>query len=102
MIQKIYEVMKEIHDPEIPLNIVDLGLIKNIYVNDGEVNIVMTLTSPDCPLQELILETVSKKILNEVEGIKSVNISLDFTKTWTTNHISKEGKEKLKKLGWNF
>jgi metal-sulfur cluster biosynthetic enzyme len=101
MIQKIYEIMKEIYDPEIPLDIVNLGLIKNININNGEINIVMTLTSPDCPLANVIITNIRNKLLQELEDVEKVNIHLDFTKSWTTDEISPDGREKLRKLGWN-
>lgn len=101
MVQKIYEIMKDIYDPEIPLDIVNLGLIKSININNDEVNITMTLTSPNCPLADLITENIRNKLLKELKNIKKVNIYLDFTKVWTTQEISPDGKEKLKKLGWN-
>ncbi|MGB9765921.1 MAG: metal-sulfur cluster assembly factor [Sulfurihydrogenibium sp.] len=102
MVQKIYKIMKDIYDPEIPLNFIDLGLIKSITLNGNEVNIVMTLTSPECPLKDVIVQNIQSRILSEIENVEKVNIYFDFTKVWTASNISKEGREKLKKLGWNL
>lgn len=101
MIQKIYEIIKDVYDPEIPLDIVNLGLIKSINVNNKEVDIIMTLTSPQCPLADVIIENIRSKLLQELKDVEKVNIHLDFTKVWTMQEISAYGKEKLKKLGWN-
>ena len=101
MINKIYDSLKEIYDPEIPLDIVNLGLVKSIEVKEDSVDIVLILTSPSCPLQDLILSNIKNKLKNDLK-IENVNINLDFTTLWSTSMITKEGKEKLQKLGWKI
>jgi metal-sulfur cluster biosynthetic enzyme len=101
MINKIYDSLKEVYDPEIPLDIVNLGLVKAIDIKDNYINIVLMLTSPNCPLQDVIVSQVISKLKNDL-NIENVNITLDFTTPWSTSLITKEGKEKLQKLGWKI
>ena len=68
--EKIVRVLKTVFDPEIPVDIYELGLIYNIDINDGEVIIEMTLTAPNCPAADFILEDVKQKV-EGVEGVKS-------------------------------
>ncbi|RMD45748.1 MAG: metal-sulfur cluster assembly factor [Aquificota bacterium] len=96
----IYEILKNICDPEIPIDIVNLGLVKNVSINDKKINIEMTLTTPRCPLEELIKNLIINAIKEKYPDLE-VNIKFVFNKPWTTEDISKEGKEKLRNLGWN-
>ena len=81
--EKIVRVLKTVFDPEIPVDIYELGLIYNIDINDGEVIIEMTLTAPNCPAADFILEDVKQKV-EGVEGVKSVEIKLVFEPEWST------------------
>jgi metal-sulfur cluster biosynthetic enzyme len=101
MINKIYDSLKEVYDPEIPLDIVNLGLVKAIDIKDNCINIVLMLTCPNCPLQDVIVSQVINKLKNDL-NIENINITLDFTTPWSTSLITKEGKEKLQKLGWKI
>ena len=76
--ERIVDVLKTVYDPEIPVNIWDLGMIYKIDVlDDGNVNVDMTFTSPSCPAADFILEDVRSKI-ESVSGIKAANIELVF------------------------
>ncbi len=87
---KIIEVIKTIFDPEIPVNIYDLGLIYNIEVDDkNKVNIVMTLTSPNCPIADSILEEVYDKV-SAIEEVTHVDVNLTFDPEWTKDMLSEE------------
>ena len=88
--QKIVDTLKTIFDPEIPVNIYDLGLIYEIYVEaDGHVRVVMTLTSPNCPVAESLPEEVHDKVM-EVEGVKYCELNLTFDPPWTKEMLSDE------------
>ena len=92
---KIVEILKTVYDPEIPVNIYDLGLIYRIDVNeDASVNVDMTLTAPSCPAADFIMEDVQQKV-ESVEGVKSVNINLVFEPQWDKDMMSEEAKLKL-------
>jgi metal-sulfur cluster biosynthetic enzyme len=93
--EHIYEILKEVMDPEVELNIVDLGLIYSLDF-DGEkrVNIVMTLSTPACPLGDAIILNVKESIKKHYPDF-DVNVNLVFDPPWTPNMISEEGKAKL-------
>ena len=92
---KIVETLKTVYDPEIPVNIYDLGLIYRIDVNeDASVNVDMTLTAPSCPAADFIMEDVQQKV-ESVEGVKSVNINLVFEPQWDKDMMSEEAKLEL-------
>jgi len=87
---KIIEVIKTIFDPEIPVNIYDLGLIYEIDVDDeGKARVVMTLTSPNCPVAESLPEEVHDKVA-EIDGITHVDLNLTFDPPWTKDMLSEE------------
>ena len=86
----IVKVLKTVYDPEIPVNIYDLGLIYEIDVRDeGKVRIVMTLTSPNCPVAESLPEEVYEKVL-AVDGVNDVELHLTFDPPWTKDMLSEE------------
>ncbi len=92
---KIIAEIKKIYDPEIPVNIYDLGLIYNITVkNENEVAVEMTLTSPNCPVAESLPRMVKENI-NAVEGVNKVNLKLVWTPPWTKEMMSEEAKLEL-------
>lgn len=92
---KILKILKTIYDPEIPVNIYDLGLIYEILVNDqGTANITMTLTAPGCPMAEELMAEVRKKVAT-VEGVRDVEVKLTFTPPWTKDLMSEEAKLEL-------
>lgn len=88
--EKIVAVLKTVYDPEIPVNIYDLGLIYNIDVKaNGEVSLEMTLTAPNCPAGDFILEDVKQKV-EGIEGVTKVDINLVFEPEWTKDRMSEE------------
>ena len=88
--EEIVNTLKGIFDPEIPVNIYDLGLIYEVNVNDeGKANIVMTLTSPNCPVAESMPEEVFDKV-SAIEGITHVDVNLTFDPPWTKDMLSDE------------
>ena len=92
---KIVEMLKTVYDPEIPVNIYDLGLIYKIDVTEkGNVNIDMTLTAPNCPAADFILEDVRQRI-DSIEGVNSANINLVFEPEWDKDMMSDEAKLEL-------
>ena len=91
----IINILKEIYDPEIPINIYDLGLIYQIDVKDGDVYILMTLTFPGCPMGNLLVETVKDRV-KKLEGVSSVKVELTFDPRWTPEML-KKGLERDKK-----
>ena len=91
----IIHTLKTIYDPEIPVNIYELGLIYKIDINDtGYVSLQMTLTAPACPVAGEILADVDNK-LRDVEGVTDVNVMLTFDPPWTKEMMSEEAKLEL-------
>ena len=90
--EDIVNQMKEVFDPEIPVNIYDLGLIYEIKIDEEKkVEIIMTLTSPNCPVAESLPQEVSQKIKN-LHGIKSLAVYLTFDPPWDQNMMSEDAK----------
>ncbi|UGV39743.1 metal-sulfur cluster assembly factor [Methanococcoides orientis] len=87
--EDVMEVLKSCYDPEIPINIVDLGLIYNVDVEDEEVHIKMTLTTPGCPMGAMILDNVRQKV-ESIDGIKKAEVELVWEPPWTPDRISKK------------
>ena len=92
---KIIAEVKKIYDPEIPVNIYDLGLIYNIEIKkDNEAHIEMTLTSPNCPVAESLPKMVKENI-NSIEEVKKVELKLVWSPPWTKDMMSEEAKLEL-------
>ena len=93
--EKIVDVLKTVYDPEIPVNIYDLGMIYKIDVDEkGNLDMDMTFTAPSCPAADFILEDVRTKV-ESVEGIKSANINLVFDPAWDQSMMSEEARIEL-------
>jgi FeS assembly SUF system protein len=91
----IVQVLKSIYDPEIPVNIYDLGLIYDINISDDKkAEIVMTLTAPNCPIADQILIEVKEKVA-AVEGISDAEVKLVFDPPWDQNMMTDEAKLEL-------
>ncbi len=87
--------LKDVYDPEIPVNIYDLGLIYNVDVDENDTaNIVMTLTAPGCPVADMLLQDVKQSALL-VEGIKDANVELTFDPPWEKSMMSEEARLEL-------
>ena len=92
---KVIAEIKKIYDPEIPVNIYELGLIYKIEVNnDNKINIDMTLTSPNCPVAESLPKQVKDNIL-KVEGVSDVNLNLVWEPPWNKDMMSEAAKLEL-------
>ena len=84
--------LKTVFDPELPVNVYDLGLIYKIDVTDDfVVNIDMTLTAPSCPAADYMIEDINQKV-GSIEGVKAVNVELVYEPEWTKDMMSEEAK----------
>jgi metal-sulfur cluster biosynthetic enzyme len=90
----IYECLKTVFDPEIPVNVVDLGLIYDVQVKEGGVYVQMTLTFPGCGMGPFIAQQAEWAI-QDVEGVEDVEIELVFDPPWSPDLISEEAKAQL-------
>ena len=93
--ERIVDVLKTVYDPEIPVNIYDLGLIYKIDVKDNyDVDIDMTFTAPSCPAADFILEDVRQKV-DSLEGVKNAVVNLVFEPTWDQSMMTEEARVEL-------
>ena len=93
--EKIVGIIKTIFDPEIPVDIYELGLIYDVFVNqDMDVKVLMTLTSPNCPVAETLPMEVEEKI-RSIEEVRNAEVEITFDPTWTQDMMSEEAKLEL-------
>ena len=92
---EIVKVLKSIFDPEIPVDIYELGLIYDVFLNeDNEVKILMTLTTPNCPVAESLPQEVKDKVA-EIDGVKNAEVEMTFEPPWSRDLMSEEAKLEL-------
>jgi FeS assembly SUF system protein len=92
---KIVEKIKTIYDPEIPVDIYELGLIYDVFVNEkSDVRILMTLTSPNCPVAETLPMEVEEKI-RSIDEVRNAEVEITFDPPWTQDMMSEEAKLEL-------
>lgn len=91
---QVLEAMRQVYDPEIPINVVDLGLVYDVKVDGGRVDVRMTLTAPGCGMGPFIAQQAEWAI-SELEGVEEVHVDLVFDPPWTPDRITEEGKKKL-------
>ncbi|MDP2730164.1 MAG: metal-sulfur cluster assembly factor [Dehalococcoidales bacterium] len=94
--EKVLEALKDCYDPEIPVNIIDLGLVYGVEIEEDKVKVKMTMTAPGCPLHATIANDVKSHLL-AVEGVKDAKVDIVWEPPWTQSRITPEGK---KALGW--
>lgn len=94
------QAMKAVLDPEIGINVVDLGLVYDIIVEDRTAHLRMTLTSMGCPLTELLHQQATL-VLTRLPGIDDAEVEFVFSPPWTTDMISEEAREELRAMGFN-
>lgn len=93
--EAIVSMLKTVYDPEIPVNIYDLGLIYKVDIDDEKnVRIDMTLTAPNCPAADFILEDVRQKVAS-IDGVRNVEVNLVFEPEWDRDMMSEEAKLEL-------
>ena len=91
---EVLEALKEVYDPEIPVNVVDLGLVYDLQVSDGDVDIKMTLTFAGCGMGPYIAQQAEWRVA-EIEGVEDVNVEMVYDPPWTPDLISEDGKKSL-------
>lgn len=90
----VYEVLRDVYDPEIPVNIVDLGLVRDVSLVDGNIAMEMTLTFAGCGMGPYIAQQAEWR-LAELEGVEDIKVDLVFDPPWTPDEITDEGKKLL-------
>jgi metal-sulfur cluster biosynthetic enzyme len=92
--EQVYEALHECYDPEIPVNIVDLGLVYDIEVTDDQVAVKMTLTAPGCGMGAMIAADAKQKIM-DLDGVSDATVDLVWDPPWNPSMIAEEAKQKL-------
>jgi|TARA_Y100000590_G_C15675618_1_gene997904 metal-sulfur cluster biosynthetic enzyme len=92
--EDVLEALKEVYDPEIPVNVVDLGLVYDCHVEGGDVNVKMTLTFPGCGMGPYIAQQAEWRIA-EIEEVEDVEVEMVYEPPWSPDLISEEGKAAL-------
>ncbi|HBD83423.1 MAG TPA: metal-sulfur cluster assembly factor [Dehalococcoidia bacterium] len=92
--EDVLEALHDVFDPEIPVNVVDLGLIYGVEVDDGNVDVTMTLTFAGCGMGPYIAQQAEWRIA-EMEGVEDVNVEMVFDPPWTPDQITEDGKKLL-------
>lgn len=92
--EEVLKMLKTVFDPEIPVNVYDLGLIYKVDIQGDTCNIEMTLTAPGCPAADFLVEDICQKV-GTVKGINTVNVDIVFEPEWTQDRMSEEAKLEL-------
>lgn len=94
--ERVVELLKTVYDPEIPVNVYDLGLIYRIELSEDltQLDVDMTMTAPSCPMADFIVEDVRQK-LESIEGLATVNVNLVFEPEWSQDMMTEEAKLEL-------
>lgn len=90
----VYEALRECYDPEIPVNVVDLGLIYQLEIDEDHVHVIMTLTSIGCPIAGEVMADVEAHV-TQVPGVKTAHVELTFDPPWTPDRMSEDAKWEL-------
>lgn len=100
--EQVLEALKIVKDPEIPVNVVDLGLVYEVDVHeDGLVDIAMTLTSVGCPVQELI-RADAEMAVGRLEGVTRVSVDFVWSPPWNPDKMSEDGKRQMRMFGFSI
>ena len=99
--EQVLEALKVVYDPEIPVNIVDLGLVYDVEVHqNGVVDVTMTLTAIGCPAQDVVKADAEMAVMR-LPGVQGVNVEFVWTPPWTPAKMTEEGKRMMRMFGFN-
>ena len=90
----IFEQLRDVYDPEIPVNIVDLGLVYNVHIEEHSVDVLMTLTAIGCPVAPEVMADVEDHV-RQVSGVERVNVTLTFDPPWTPDKMTEDARWEL-------
>ena len=96
--QKVVETLRQVYDPEIPINVYDLGLIRGVWLEDGVLKVVMTLTAVGCPVAGYMAQEVGYAIQSAVPEAQDVEVEVDFEKPWDPTQMTPQGREMFKAI----
>ena len=93
--EAVRETLREVYDPELGINVVDLGLVYGVDVDGGNVRVTMTLTTPGCPLHDTLTEAVDSAVRFFIPGVESVAVDLVWEPRWSPDLITEAGRREL-------
>jgi Predicted metal-sulfur cluster biosynthetic enzyme len=96
--QRVVETLRQVYDPEIPINVYDLGLIRKVWLEDGVLKVVMTLTAVGCPVAGYVAQEVGYAIQSAVPEAQDVEVEVDFEKPWDPTQMTPQGREMFKAI----
>lgn len=96
--RRVWDALYEVEDPEMPVSIVNLGLIYGVRVDDGVANVEMTLTYTGCPARKMLTDEVTEAAAS-ADGVEDANLRLVFSPEWTVEMVTEQGKEALREFG---
>ena len=96
--EQILDILRTVVDPEIGINIVDLGLVYNVEVNQGQVRVAMTLTTPGCPVGRYLAECATAAIERHIKDVASVTVEIVWDPPWNFDRVSEAARQQL---GWS-
>ncbi len=96
--QKVVETLRQVYDPEIPINVYDLGLIRKVWLEDGVLKVVMTLTAVGCPVAGYVAQEVGYAIQSAVPEAQDVEVEVDFERPWDPTQMTPQGREMFKAI----
>jgi len=97
-VERLWEALREVNDPEIPISLVDLGLVYDVRAEGGAVNVDLTFTATACPCMAFIRMDIEERLLRE-EGVREVRIHEVWNPPWTRDRVTPEGRRRLKEMG---
>ncbi|MFB6201726.1 MAG: metal-sulfur cluster assembly factor [Halorhabdus sp.] len=98
---EVRDALRDVYDPEIPVNVVDLGLVYDVTISDGHVEVEMTLTSMGCPIADQIFGTVSETVA-DLDGVSAVEVQPTWDPPWSPEKATDAGQQKLRAMGISF
>ena len=93
--ENIIEILQECYDPEIPIDLWNLGLIYNISIEDNDIDITMSLTTPGCTMGQYMADDIKSKLIEKLENVSNVNVEVVFDPPWQPEMMTDEGRKKL-------
>ena len=93
--ENIIEILQECYDPEIPIDLWNLGLIYNISIEDNDIDITMSLTTPGCTMGQYMADDIKSKLIEQLKNVRNVNVEVVFDPPWQPEMMTDEGRKKL-------
>ena len=96
--EPLWRALSEVNDPEFPISVVDMGLVRGVSLVDGRAKVEITFTAMGCPAMEMILDDIRERLLCE-PGVRNVEFTVVWNPPWAKTQLTEEGKRRLRKMG---